>query len=631
MGGGFLQLSAIGTENIFFNGNPQLSFFKFVFKRYTNFAMEDILIAMESTNDALSFDKSTIFRVRIPRNGDMLSKLFLKLRLPKIHSNDRQKFYWVDSIGTRILDYATLFIGGNKIETIRGDLLHIQKELFHSQSRQRIMEELLGDQSVNTPQSVFQQNYPGHDSVNIDTTTNTQYPTLSKYWKSPSFIKEQTLYIPLSYWFTKNFGLSLPLIALQYHEVSLEIALRPIQDLYTVLRFDKKYYYYAEDHANIQNDNAFWESTPTQKVQHLRETTPLLSYDSYYRTRPNAKEEHIRHFLSDGGSLVGGTSEISWDLKLELCATYIFLETTERNLVAKTATSFLVEQHRVLTEMGVKSLATVKMTDLYHPTKNVFFTCSRNDNRDSNTLYNYTTHPQIDQNRHVLEYQNNWWYTAVKRAHTAPITVTPTVNGSPITLVCDRFQEWLFLFGPYGEAGVYRSTANNNAAYNTVVGFRIQDKYSLHTMQQIRDFKENVWKYVRAQDIPIIDTGNQHNFGANPLKDCRILFDGQIREDTHDTAYFNQVKNYCFYTSQPSHPIYSYSFALHPSKYIPSGFVNLSKINSVEFHMNLNFPALLPDSQQVDEYDWDYNITFYFCRYNFLDIQAGMAGMRFAI
>lgn len=630
MGGGLLQLSAIGAENIYFNGNPQMSFFKFVFKRYTNFALEDIMIPMDSTNDSLSFDQTTTFRVRIPRNGDLLSKLFLKLRLPKIQSNDTQKFYWVDSIGARILDHATLYIAGNKIETIRGDLLHIKKELFQSQSKQRITDSLIGNLPDNTPQSSFQLEYPGSNkNASIDYTGD--YPTLNRFSNAPSFIEEQTLYIPLDYWFSKNYALSLPLIALQYHEVELEIQLRPIQDLYTVLRFDKTYYYYSEAHDDTTlNDTKFWEKTQSERQETLRESTPLSEYQSYVRTRPNADNEHIRHFLSDGGSFFGNTSQITWDLDLELCAKYVFLDQDERNLVSKTAASFLIEQHRKITEMGVSNLATMKITDLYQPTKNVLFTISRNDNRESNTVYNFTTHPALSPNRRVLEYQDNWWHTAVLRSQT-PMTISPTINGTSVSVECDRFQEWLFLFGPHGEASLVQTPASATQSQNTVAGFQIDSKYSLYTFDQIRDFRESLWMYVRCSEIPLIDQGNQKNFGPSPLQNCRILFDGQVREDVHDDRYFNQVSNYCFYESQPKTPIYSYSFALHPSKYIPTGFVNLTRVNSVEFHLKLNYPGLVSDSQQIDEYDWNYNIDFYFIRYNFLDIRAGMAGVRFAI
>lgn len=615
MGGGLLQLSAYGAENEYFNGNPQMSFFKFVYKRYTNFSMEDIIVLMDSSNDSLSFDKSTKFKIKIPRNADLISSMYLKLNLPRIVSSDEKKFFWIESIGTKILDYADLYIGGYKIESIRGDLLYIKNQIKNN-SKKDIFNKLTGNQSILNHLSEFNQNYTGYSSSNFNSQDSNNINFISKYYNSPSFIKEQILYIPLHYWFTKHFGLSLPLIALQYHNVELEIQFRPVKELYTILRTDKTYYYYKEkpdlvDIINFKND-------PKGIRENEFNNSNLSEYKSYYRSSPNGDDEHIKHFIKDP---VNGNDEITWNLNLELCIKYIFLDKDERNLYSKMNHSFLIEQNRVFTEFGIKEHANIKFNDIYHAVKNIFFTIERNDNNEYNSHYNFSSKPPIGSNKNILEYQNNWWYDSVKQAEDAPITVTFGVD----TIKCDRFQEFLFRYGPNGEAEQY-----NPAGNESILGFRIEEKYSLYTLKEILDFRENIWMFLEGHKIPVIDNYNQYFWTENPLQQARILFNGQIREDDHDQVYFSDLKNYESYESNPDNKIYSYSFSLYPSKYIPSGMCNMSRVQFLEFLMKLNYPKNFSGSAQRNKYNWEYNIKFYFISYNFFEIQAGMGGLVFA-
>ena len=109
MPGGLLQLSAYGSENQYLNGNPQITFFKLVYKRYTNFSMESIEVNLQGSSD-LSFDKSIKLKAKIPRNADLLANMYLKLKLPNIFSDDQKQFYWIKKLGLNIIDYCEIFI-----------------------------------------------------------------------------------------------------------------------------------------------------------------------------------------------------------------------------------------------------------------------------------------------------------------------------------------------------------------------------------------------------------------------------------------------------------------------------------------------------------------------------------------
>lgn len=626
MGGGLMQLSALGAENLYFTGNPQMSFFKFVYKRFTNFSMEDIPVYAESTNDSLSFDKVTKFRFKLPRNADLASKMYLRLNLPRIVSSQDDQFYWIQSVGTHLLDFADLYVGGYKIESIRGDLLYLKNQLYKSKSEKELFQALVGDKSYLNVESQGQYDYVGHSRQTLDSTDTSGMPTLAQEFNTPSFIREQVLYIPLNYWFTKNYGLSLPLIALQYHQVELEIQFRPVQELYTILRPDKTYYYYTQAPSMSNFSQSYGSLSTEDKIKKLRKDQSVAGnvgvYQSRFRRAPTAAEPISDYLVSTVAGFEN--SEPSWNLRLELMVKYIFLDTDERNLFSKQEHTFLVEQNRILEEYGLTESANLKFTDLFHPCKNIIFTVQRNDVSDTNSFHNFSTLPQIGHKRDAFEYQTNWWYNSVSNEGTSVQIQNPATNQLE-TLVCDRFQEFLFRFGPFGEAGVFDANTNT-----TILGFKKQDHKSLYTLEQCRDFRENIWMYLPAAQIPVIDNANQEGFTESPLKQCRMLFNGQIREDDHDHVYYSDVRNYEFYQSTTKHPIYSYSFSLFPSKYIPTGICNMSRVNFLEFLLTLNYPRKQANSAQTITYNFDYTVRFYIISYNFFKIQSGLGGLMFA-
>ena len=99
MGGGLMQLVAYGAQDIYLTGNPQITFFKVVYRRYTNFSME----AIEQTfNGTADFGKKVT--CTISRNGDLIHTIFLQVTLPSVQSTDNSSFFrWVNYVGHAIV------------------------------------------------------------------------------------------------------------------------------------------------------------------------------------------------------------------------------------------------------------------------------------------------------------------------------------------------------------------------------------------------------------------------------------------------------------------------------------------------------------------------------------------------
>jgi hypothetical protein len=124
MTGGILQLCVYGAQDIYLTANPQITFFKIVYRKHTNFSIE----TFERTfNDKPDFGK--IGRVKIYRLGDLMTKMYLKVTIGQVVPNDGAKFAWIRRLGHAILDSIAIEIGGVCIDEQCGTWLDIWYEL----------------------------------------------------------------------------------------------------------------------------------------------------------------------------------------------------------------------------------------------------------------------------------------------------------------------------------------------------------------------------------------------------------------------------------------------------------------------------------------------------------------------
>ena len=209
MGGGLMQLVAYGAQDIYLTGNPQITFFKVVYRRHTNFSMEAI---QQTFNGNVAVGGSTVTST-ISRNGDLVSNLWLDVVMPTVTTTvvnkDTDKhtgtyINWVNNTGHALIKECELEIGGQRIDRHYGHWLDIQNELYDHDEKDWIG---LNKHSANKP---YLLSGPHGDGV------------------SPPQFK---LYVPLKFWFCDNPGLALPLIALQYHEVKIRLTTRGMKGL----------------------------------------------------------------------------------------------------------------------------------------------------------------------------------------------------------------------------------------------------------------------------------------------------------------------------------------------------------------------------------------------------------------
>ena len=200
MTGGLLQLAAYGAQDIYLTGNPQITYFVGVYRRYTNFAIQSIPQYFNGNSD---FGQKVYCQV--DRIGDLINQVFLRVKLPSLvpynytdSNGNLVEYFWVNSVGHAIVKIIDIEIGGVVIDRQYGLWMEIWSDLTVPVNKKAGFYSMIGKSD---------------NPINLDNNNALD------------------LYVPLYFWFCKNIGLSLPLIAIQSQEVRFNVTFRKYQEL----------------------------------------------------------------------------------------------------------------------------------------------------------------------------------------------------------------------------------------------------------------------------------------------------------------------------------------------------------------------------------------------------------------
>ena len=308
MGGGLLQLVAYGAQDVYLTGNPQITFFKVVYRRHTNFAME----AIEQTYNGNTNFGSRV-SVLITRNGDLINRVYFNGVIKNTATpmgpgadwaTDNKDVGIVSYFGQKLLKNVELEIGGQRIDKHYSEWLYIWNELTMTAGKKSGYDKMVG----------------GHKDLQ-----GTRLSGGDSY----------ELYVPLEFWFCRNVGLALPLIALQYHEVKVNIEFCQAGDLIIA------------PGANV--------------------------------TLHNANTAH--HGATDTTGQRGTASDLSLD-QAKMWVDYIFLDTDERRRFAQLSHEYLIEQLQFTGSEQITGESTkgVRM-NFNHPCKELIWTVKKSSNQ----------------------------------------------------------------------------------------------------------------------------------------------------------------------------------------------------------------------------------------------------------
>ena len=342
MGGAILQLAAVGVQDIYLTGNPQITFFKMVYKRHTNFAIEEHKLEF---NGEVNFGKKV--SCNIGRLGDLLSNVFLHVELPVMtkkflniydsnykngiqfktgdekriselrinpdYLNQHKVISWTNSIGHALIDYVTVEIGGQEIDRQYGEWLEIWDELTIGKCKST-----------------------AYNKKMIGKYNRDNWYTEGIYNNALN----QNLCIPLNFWFCRNIGLSLPLVALQYHDVKMIVKFNTFDNCWSAAGMDKN-----------------------KDLSDLQYTPP--------------EEKNIT--------------------RASLLCNYIYLDTEERKKFAQNSHEYLIDQIQyndpITSTCNIKDISI--NLNFNHPIKELIWVGQRGDVKRNNDWFNYSASQKI--------------------------------------------------------------------------------------------------------------------------------------------------------------------------------------------------------------------------------------------
>ena len=536
MPGGLLRLVCYGNENQFVNGNPQDTMFYKAFIRYTHFSQEPIQIPVDGP-DSLYMDSPILVKAKIPRQGDLLSDLVLRFTLPDIFSKaflregllgielDRKyEFAWVRQIGVQLIDTVTFTIGGQKIQEFTSDWIAARAAIDYDNTTYQKWRALVGDipECFDPANGVYAA--PGNLYPNVMAWRgSTRLP--KPVQNNAASIPGRVVRVPLGLWFSDFIANSLPLVALQYHEAEIQIKLRTIRDLYTVL-----------DPAGVRlRSNAqslpYLPTDQYTTVWNPQQLGPLPeTLNNLYKTVTDISGS-MRNFLTD----ISGAVPISdgWPLNMTLEALYTFVTPEEQRVFTKKTIRYNVRQAQNFIFNGVTSRETYRL-DVHNIATRIAYFARRSD---ATTYRNQPTN------------LTNWIYTqGSKRPIAQP--VGPDCSGAV-----------------YGESNAFPSFYLVNGAQIPIgnSGLNIQGLQ--------RRILRNV--FLTANGQPLFDSIDSEYFTTYvPFK--YLKGDGMPYND------------YGLATQGEMWPIHVYSFAIDGSSVQqPTGTLNTSRIDRLEMDIDV--------------------------------------------
>lgn len=323
MAGGLLNLIAEGNPNIILNGNPSKTFWKAKYAKYTNFGKQNFRLDHEGT-PSLRINEESTFTFKVKRYAELLMDTYISVNLPNIWSPilpprevaDPQggdpytstwapyEFKWIDYLGAHMVKKITISCGNQTLQEYTGQYILAMAQRDFNKQKMELFNRMIGH--------VPELNDPANSGARVNTYPSC-YHTEDALGVQPS-IMGRTIYIPLSAWFTLKPQNALPLIALQYNELTINVTFRPISQLFRIRDVDDHTNLYPYVSPNLNNEN--------MQFYRFLQTPPdiSLNIDSFADKR------------------------MIWNSDIHLNCTYAFLSDDEAAIFAKNEQHYLITQ-----------------------------------------------------------------------------------------------------------------------------------------------------------------------------------------------------------------------------------------------------------------------------------------------
>ena len=558
-----MQLVAYGAQDVYLTGNPQITFWKVTYRRHTNFAMESI---EQTFNGQADFGRRV--QCTISRNGDLAYRTYLQLTLPEINQNDAGSTggvfaRWLDYPGEQLISMVEVEIGGQRIDRQYGDWMHIWNQLTLTSEQEAGYHKMIGQ----TTQLTYLT-----DPNFADVATACGAANVPEAVCAPrSALPETTLYIPLQFWFCRNPGLALPLIALQYHEVKINIEIRPLDEC-------------------------------------------LFAVSSVDGASASGSGSNMKVANAYAKSLVAAS----------LYVDYVFLDTDERRRMAQNPHEYLIEQLQFTGDESIGSSSNKIKLNFNHPCKELIWVVQP----DLHVAYcdSFIGGRVLHKALGAQPFNYTDALDALPNSILAFGSSTQSRGGNNVIDTEGLFADNLGLDIKNTEATGLNSglTGVNTAA--DVASSGVSDVGAGTTASTV-----GVGSLGSTTNNGVTDAGvfvlaetalNMHCWGENPVVTAKLQLNGQDRFSEREGTYFDLVQPYQHHTRHPDTGINLFSFALRPEEHQPSGTCNFSRIDNATLQLVVSAAAI--GGVQTAK------VRVYATNYNVLRIMSGMGGLAYS-
>jgi hypothetical protein len=549
MGGGLLQLVAYGAQDAYISGNPHITFWKVLYKRHTNFAMEAFRVNFTGKP---SWGQRLVAVVN--RNADLMYKTYLEVVLPDTSSVavPSGSVTWTGDANRR-LGYALLKkieveIGGQIIDTHYGEWLFLWENLTSNYDTSVKLDAMVGG---NISGSVTTQNSCGG--------------------------RPGVLYIPLQFWFCRNPGLALPLIALQYHEVRLNF--------------------------------------------YMANATDLVSSTGY-------------------SSVAAAAAQLPNIQEMSLYIDYIYLDVEERRRFAQQSHEYLIDQLQYGMPQTITSQSTRVDLTLNHPVKElvwVFQDVRKTDCSSALTTAVGYTQPfsyddivsrcrlQINgQDRFSERYGDYFWKVQPYQHHSGGAfwpsrqKIANQVSSLGVLNATNSPQVTFTGFVVNGNVLVVKTVSAATGGGNNVAA-QIVDNMLISGV--------GVPPATTIVANGVASTINGVSYAAGTGTTGIYLLSTQIQNigtDGSPATFYGVLPDIAFPTA--FNPINVYSFALQPEEHQPSGTCNFSRIDTT----TLVFDSITTGGAARPSKATPFMFRIYAVNYNIFRVMSGMGGLAYS-
>ena len=482
--------------------------------------------------------------VTITRNGDLVTHMYLRVEVDEVVSRDGLgRFGWVRRLGHALVNSVEVEIGGAKIDKQYGTWLDIWYELVHANEKERGYDIMIGDVPALTSLSV------------PDTTTFVVKP-------------RATLYIPLQFWFCRNVGLALPLIALQYHEVRLHFEFTAAEKL-CVKSTDFVADQLRMREASLLVDYIYLDSEERRRYaqvghEYLIEQLQFTGEESANQNALKVKlgfNHPVKELVwairngnfnpssSQGNAFLAYSNSDDWSVALLDAADNLsnnVFTPVDGAPAAPTADDYLVVAYDgaggadgTLDDTGFVDAASWASAGGHIVTVNVL-----DASGNAGNLY---------MRLGALVYGST--------------NLDSKISAHDVEL--------------YDDAGttahISAALANSLTVEDLSVPVHLMTDNRVYTVGSTNPFDIRVWQWSNY--------GVTLDGATNPVDRALIQLNGHDRFDVRQGDYFNYVQPWQHHHRVPKDGINVYSFAIHPEQHQPSGTANLSRIDNTQLNL----------------------------------------------